>query len=414
MKKILILFFVLFLASCDHIGSTRVKNLIDLTPKLEVEEGSKIELISIGDGIHFNGKNDISSFKINKSQIISSPAIAKSVVYTIDKNGYLSAFSLKNKGILWSILIDNSLPDFKYNKAALLYSNGKLYVTIGSRELIVFDSDQGTEIFRKTFPDIVNTKPLIVSENLLILQTISNQLVAFDMDQSSFIWINQGGIETFTSRNHISPININGSIFASYSSGEVILVDAATGENKWIKSLEDKNYSLKLEGLEPAVVISKPVIYNKDMYFATSNGQVFKINLLNGKTVWKKNITDIQSISLSGDNLIITTNARQAAILSSDTGKVKWVADLITQAEKSKRSPKAVVFQDAFVINDHNNVQSLNIIASNGELYQFTVSDEGVLSVVPNVINIPKNATNYWISCCSNKVYFFNKEQVSF
>ena len=45
MKKIIFTFLVsLVLSSCDHIGSTRVKNLIDLTPRLEADLNEKIVL----------------------------------------------------------------------------------------------------------------------------------------------------------------------------------------------------------------------------------------------------------------------------------------------------------------------------------------------------------------------------------
>ena len=34
----------MLLVSCDHIGSTRVKNLIDLTPSLEIETTAPLKL----------------------------------------------------------------------------------------------------------------------------------------------------------------------------------------------------------------------------------------------------------------------------------------------------------------------------------------------------------------------------------
>ena len=56
MNKIFALLLTLFyLTSCDNIGSTKVKNLVDLTPKLEVEM-AKPPLFSTGKSDPFKEK----------------------------------------------------------------------------------------------------------------------------------------------------------------------------------------------------------------------------------------------------------------------------------------------------------------------------------------------------------------------
>ena len=84
MKKIIFTFLVsLVLSSCDHIGSTRVKNLIDLTPRLEADLNEKIVLSDAKKNPFSNEK--IKSYKIAKHSIIAQPAIAKKVIYSVDR-----------------------------------------------------------------------------------------------------------------------------------------------------------------------------------------------------------------------------------------------------------------------------------------------------------------------------------------
>ena len=69
MKKIFFTFLVsLVLSSCDHIGSTRVKNLIDLTPKLEADLNEKIVLSDAKKNPFSNEKADLKNEVVDEYQ----------------------------------------------------------------------------------------------------------------------------------------------------------------------------------------------------------------------------------------------------------------------------------------------------------------------------------------------------------
>ena len=101
MKKI-ILFALLpiLLISCDRFGSGRVKNLIDLTPKLEVESKEKLNFSSAQLKENKFLDKKAKSYKLSKNTIITKPAIAKGIMYSTDVKGFVSAYSLKEKKIL--------------------------------------------------------------------------------------------------------------------------------------------------------------------------------------------------------------------------------------------------------------------------------------------------------------------------
>jgi len=409
-KKFIILLLPFLLTSCDYFGSTKTKNLIDLTKQLDVEDKRTINLVSSHQNIELDYTKKVTSYKLNKGNLITAPAIAKSMVYSLDDKGYISAFSLKTGKFLWSskFIEDGDT----HISGSILYSDGKLYVATGSRDLIIIDATNGVPILTKSFPDILHKKPVMVNDRLLVVQTVSNQLVGFDTVDAKILWINEGNIEIINSKNHTNPVSVNGNVLASYSSGEIVLVDPKTGKNKWMISLSDEK-SINSYGFDLASVTTKPIMYNNHLYFATSNGLLMKVNAATGNIIWKKDIEDVQSMTLSGSNLIITTNARQAAIISTKNGLINWTGELITKAEKLKTKQRPVVFQSAFVVNDIHNKQVLNFIASNGELYQFAVSN-GMISSTAKVISIPKGVINYWISCCNNKVHLFTNKYANF
>lgn len=411
MKKIFAFLLVPFyLSSCDNIGSTRVKNLIDLTPKLEVET-SKTHLFSTGRKDPFKEKK-ANSYTISKQSIIAEPAIAKGVMYSVDKQGNVSAFSLKGKKLLWSKNISGNEVDRYFNSGGVLFSDGKLYVTYGSRNLVVLDTETGNEIIRKEFPDIIRSKPVMVNDKLLLVQTISNQLVAYNVKSSKLMWMHEGGIEIISAKNHIHPVVYNGHALASYSSGEVVYLDANNGSELWRYTLSNSD-DLSLPSFEPSVIVTKPIISDNFAYFATSNGKIVKLDLRDGKEIWIKIADDIQSMILHDNNLIVTNNARQIALLSATDGKVSWTANLISPKERMSKKPKTVNFLNPFVVKDGNNY-TVNVVASNGELYQFTTNDVGQLSEQAGISLIDKDIRYYWISCCTGVMHLISNTKVKF
>ena len=411
MNKIFALLLTLFyLTSCDNIGSTKVKNLVDLTPKLEVET-AKTPLFSTGKSDPFKEKKP-HSYTISKKAIIGEPAVAKGIIYSIDKQGYVNAFSLKEKKLLWSKNISGNEVDRYFYSGGILFSDNKLYVTYGSRNLVVLDVESGNELIRKEFPDIIRTKPVMADDKLLLVQTISNQVIAYNTTSSKLMWMHEGGIEIISSRNHIHPVLYNGYALVSYSSGEVVYLNASNGSELWRYSLSSSE-ELGLPNFEPSVIITKPIISGNFAYFATSNRKIIKLDLKEGKEVWIKTADDIQSMTLHDNSLIVTNNARQIALLSTTDGKVSWTGDLISPKERMSKKPKTVTFLDPFVVKDGNSY-TINVIASNGELYQFTTNDSGRLSEQAVISAIDKNIRYYWISCCSGNIHLILDTKVKF
>jgi outer membrane protein assembly factor BamB len=411
MKRIsLFILCSLLLASCDHIGSTRVKNLIDLTSRLEIESNKKLEFTSSQIKKSPFAAEKTKSYSLAKSIIIAKPAIAKGVMYSADKKGYVAAYSLKEKKILWRTDIAKNALDRNFNDGGVLYSDGKLYVTNSSRYLVVLDAKSGDEIIRKEFPDIVRNKPIMATDRLLLVQTISNQLIAYDIKSSKFVWLHEGGIETISTRNHVHPVVYNGYAIVSYSSGEVVYLDAATGKEKWRYDLT-KISDVGIPNFDPSVIVTTPIISGEYAYFATSNGQVLKMDLDNGAPAWVKAAEDVQSLSFVGDYLLITNNARQVAALSAYNGKVLWIGELISDKDAKAKNKHTAIFQEPFVSQEGNSF-AINVIASNGELYQFKPDASGVVPSSPTVLKIDKNVKHQWISCCTGQMHLITKTKI--
>lgn len=410
MKKFLFVLLPLIVSSCNYIGSTRVKNLIDLTPKLKIEKSTNLTFINAYSD-PFKNSNKKNAYNISKHPIIGEPAILKGIIYSVDKEGYVHAFSLKDRKILWTTNIATLEFDRHFNSGGVLINGDKLYITYGSRHLVVLDLKTGYEIIRKEFPDILCSKPAMINEHVFVVQTISNQLIAYDVKDFKLIWMHEGGDETISSKSQVYPIIYDGYIIASYSSGDIVIcLNAKDGSERWRYALSETG-TASVPSFNPSVVVTTPIISERYAYFAISNNKILKINLSTGEIVWNRDASDIQSMSLNGNYLFVTNNARQVAAISAIDGKVVWTGNLISKKERSTKKPQPVYFQKPFVSKTANGI-ALNVIASNGELYQFEANN--TITSDPIIRKIDKNVRYFWISCCSGKLHLITNYKIIF
>ncbi|NRB11341.1 MAG: PQQ-binding-like beta-propeller repeat protein [Rickettsiaceae bacterium] len=411
MKKniLLILLPIIFLSSCDYIGTSKIKNLIDLTDKLTIETTKK-PIITSAKEDPFIGKRK-TSYVNSRNKIISPPIMANGVVYNIDKKGLVTAFSTKERKKLWSSDIARTIKEKSFYGGGMLYNNGKLYVTFGTRYLVILDASTGYEIIRKEFPDILRLKPVSVTKNLILVQTVSNQLFAYNTENFKIAWRHYGNIETVSSKAHAHPVVYNGFIIASYSSGEVFYINAITGQAKWSYMLSTIS-DVGLPNYDPSVIVTPAIISGNSVYFATSNDKLVRLSLDNGMPLWKKEVADVQTMLLHEGNLFITNNARQTAAISIIDGKVSWIGNLITPKERKKKRPKPVLFQVPYITKNSDS-WSLNVIGSNGELYKFTTDINGDLPEDAEIIKINKGVIGYNIDF-NNDMYLFTDRRTVF
>jgi len=391
-------------SGCTNKAGVKKKNIIELTPKLVV---SSSEPVDIKDGAvrgfyNASGAVDVVMHNLSSKKMIAEPLIVSNVVYYSDVNGNIGAYSLETKKTLWTNNLVRKQDHSNLIGGGIAHHEGKLYVTNGTRFLVALDAKTGNEIFRKEFADVVRTRPVLLSDKVVLVQTISNQLFAYDMEKVKILWAHAGIFESLSSSSHVEPIVYDGNIIASYSSGEVSLIDGEKGASQWTLNLSSV-YDVTIPNFEPATSSSKPIIHNGALYIAGGADKLTKINLTSGAVLWQVSAHDIQSMSIIGNDIFVTNNARQAAILSTKTGTVKWAADMLKENKPASKS-KATSFLAPFVSMEQDGYW-LNVIASNGEVYSFNSPDGSSFLTTPKERSIVKGVNFLKIRSCCGKSY---------
>ena len=411
MKKLTFILLSLLLAGCDGLGSKKNKTIAELTTKLSLE--SNEPLVVSNDLKEYPFVEDLSkykSYKLSNKKIISSPTVVNNIIYAIDDSSTVIAFSKIDKKILWTQNISNRSRDHNHVGGGITYGDNKLFITNGSRFLIILNSKNGHEIVRKEFSDVIRIKPVMLDPHIVFVQTISNQVYAYDFYNSKFIWQHEGIFETLTSNIYIGPIFYNSNILVSYSSGQVISFNAATGQENWNLNLSQSNNSNDISSPSFDQVTSScvPVIEGNNLYIANGKGIIAKIDFSNGHILWQIRANDVQSMIAEGNSLFITNNAKQIAAVSTSTGEVKWVTSV--DLTKDNRSGKSIRFLQP-IISKKAHGFVLSIPASNANIYNFEF-EHGTNVPIESIIKGLENTNYINVTCCGDTYIVTNKQIV--
>ncbi|AEK74356.1 outer membrane protein assembly factor BamB [Rickettsia conorii subsp. heilongjiangensis] len=409
-KKIALLLLPFILISCNGLGPKRVKNIVELTPKLAIQTHEPIYLDSNANIYAFNAnmlKNKQYSFA--RSKTITEPVFIGDMIYALDIRSNISAFSIEKNKIIWSYNLSRHKKD-NYIGGGILHHNGKLYVTYGSRLLVVLDAKSGYEIIRKELPDIIRIKPIVLNDNTVLVQTISNQTIALNAETLKTVWEHESLAEVLSASYFMTPIVQYDNVIVTYNSGQILALNITNGEVKWNFEFANLNDRTAIPNFDESSILCTPVHDNMNLYIATGLGKLIKLNVATGSVIWQVNAEDIQSMSLIGNSLFVTNNARQIAAFNPETGKVKFVADLNDGQDPKKL--KSAAFLVPFVGVNNNNKRSLNVISVNGVLYSFDVDNNG-LNRIPHIVKIIKNIRYYGLRA-NNNLYFSTDRKIIF
>jgi len=236
-------------------------------------------------------------------------------VYSIEKNN-LRVFesesgTLKNQLPLESDKIMSGIT-IGYNSYVYSDNEGNLYV----HNLV-----SGELKWKKALRDIVISKALITSKNLYV-QTSSDVLYAFDLQNGDQIWSKKAQAPLLSIRGTSSPVYFEGLIFANFSNGRLAAIRATDGIQLWEKPISTIKGTTELEKLMDS---DSPAIAFNDIVFAANyNGSLTRFNIRGGEKVFSVDLSTSKPFILYKDKIIAVTSDDEIIAFDAINGSELW------------------------------------------------------------------------------------------
>ena len=234
---------------------------------------AKFYAINIATGDLLWSKNNVAPFN---SQI----KIYKDKFFVVDFENVLRCYSINNGNEIWKFRTEKSIIKSQ-KKLSVVFINDKVYFSNSIGDITAVDIETGnliwqtptqtTNVYESSF--FLKTSDLIADSNTILFSNNNNEFFSLDILYGSINWKQN-------INSTLRPTLIDQLIFTITMEGFLVVIDNNNGNIIRITNIFDRFNKKKRSKIKPEGFI----VGNKNIYLTTSNGRLFIINILSGKT----------------------------------------------------------------------------------------------------------------------------------
>ena len=305
------------------------------------------------------------------AHVMAPPIMAGGKVFVMDAGVTVSAHDAQTGGQLWRTDLKPARVKGKGKVkdadrdafgGGLAYADGKLYVASGFRLVAQLEPNSGAVNWVTRTDAPLHAAPT-VSDGRLYVVDVDDELLTYDATSGTPDWTHQALTEPARMLVASSPAVSNGTLVASFASGELVAMRSDNGTELWNQPLSRTTRSNALSEIRD--IAGRPVIYKGDV-FAISHADVMAdTDLRTGTVRWQLPLSGITSPWPAGDVVFAVGLDGTVICAARESGQLYWTTDLNATSldKKGKKTPKR-----------SRAVWSSPILASNRLI---TVSDSG-------------------------------------
>ncbi len=318
---------------------------------------------------------------------LPQPIIAQGKVFVMDAGGEVQAYELGSGRCLWKSKIKSASSSPGCLGGGLAAApqgsdGGRLYVTMGYKEVYCLDISTGAVKWTYTAANPVRIAPTVANGRVFVL-TISNELKALNGSDGQLLW-SHAGIEEQACILGGSPPTIDKDVvFVSYSSGEIFALKVENGFVLWEDSLAGFTRRDTIASLSHIKALTRS--HAGEFYALSHSGQLVAIALHSGQRQWDRVIPLAKEFTVEGPYLFIVTSDEQLLAFSRAKGKVKWIKSL-RNLDDEKASAKGRIGWTSPIFAG----SSLIVAGSNGHLVFLSPHEGSVQKVIqlPGAVSV--------------------------
>tara|TARA_B100000989_G_scaffold250971_1_gene198893 strand:+ start:768 stop:2027 length:1260 start_codon:yes stop_codon:yes gene_type:complete len=336
---------------------------------------------------HFLSQNNLKKqwkIKIGKGKgklgpFISKPIVYNNIIFTIDNKFKIEARNSEQGDLAWTKVLKEEKKEKIYFTGGLAASNNVLFITTGIGNIYALNYLNGNLIWKKNILTQISAPPLINKQKVFVT-TDDNQLIVFDANNGDEIWDHSGNIENVSIIGGVNPAIKNGIVYVTYSTGEIYALSENNGSIQWYENLGDS--VLFGEGLITDIQ-SPPVIFEDKLYVSSFSGQFVVFNLIDGQRNWELNLSTINPIVISGDYIFLTDTDNKLYCIEKKEGKIIWVVQLKKSSKKKVLSWVGPILSSYKLILASSEGKIISLSPYNGNV--ISISDEKESITIPPI-----------------------------
>ena len=260
-----------------------------------------------------------------RAVIMAQPVVDNGVVYTMDSEAVITAFTLTTGARLWRFDTKNKDADSTNVGGGLAVSQGIVYAVNGLGDLVAVNAAKGTQTWRIDIIVPARSVPT-VSEGRVFVTTMEDRLVAFAADDGRYLWSHIGVDVVTQVLGQAAPACAQGLVVAGFGSGELAAVRADSGSVVWTDGLgagRGAGSAADFQSIRGAPVIDRGRVYAIGM-----GGLAVAIDLPTGRRLWERQITGEDTPWIAGNWMFVISIDQELIAIDTNDGRVAWITPL--------------------------------------------------------------------------------------
>jgi outer membrane protein assembly factor BamB len=193
-----------------------------------------------------------------------------------------------------------------------------VYLGSSDGRLYALSVANGRERWHYDAKEELGTRP-VVQGGTVFVASLQDTLFAVDKVSGAWKWHHRRETRTgFTIRGAASAIAANDVVYAAYSDGFAVALDAGTGRVRWERQIAPPGDYVDVDALR---------LDGSRLYAAAYSGAVLALDAATGNTVWTFQAPGASRLTVGG-GLVVAVTANTVYALGSANGQPTWSAPL--------------------------------------------------------------------------------------
>lgn len=317
-----------------------------------------------------------------RDMLLSKPLIYKNTVYTLDADGMLGAYNLKDGENIWRVELvseSSNVEDSSLKGAGLAIDRDVIYVTTGFGSVVAVKAKDGTKVWENSLKIPLRIAP-VVAGNKVFVQSADNKFFALDTKNGNILWDYDIAMESTTVVGgavaaYCPALDV---VVSGFSNGDIQAFNATLGTPLWTDTAVSNRQAYSSTYLHS--IKASPVIEGETVYVLANADVLTAIDIRSGNRIWEKEIGGINTPLLSGNTLFVVSNSNDLLAINKANGNILWATAIELGGKSTEVTPYSPILLNGQLVVALSNGRLLTYNPRSGKKTNMIDLDENLNS----------------------------------
>ena len=246
--------------------------------------------------------------------LIIAPQIHNGLVIANTTNGFVSVLHIRTGKLLLHFKVN----DLFITGAS--QDNKNIYLTNYKGQVYAINKATLKPAWKSAKKKLVSSTPKS-NEKLVFIRTKNGEIIALNQ-QGKKVWSYKHRVGVVGIAGDSAPVVYKNKLLFGTSAGEVVSLNANTGEPSWVEPITFEHGSTIMSRIVD--INATPLIENDFLYSVSINGSLVKFKTKTGLLVWEQNYSSDQSPVIFGSSVIVSHEDGFLDAFNKNTGAKLW------------------------------------------------------------------------------------------